>query len=60
MRPYPRSTFHGVELGGDVTLPIAFFRRTERPKYKKGDDGELTKTGEAGRASPGSRSPASR
>ena len=47
VRPYPRSTFHGVELGGDVTLPIAFFRRTPRPKYKKGDDGELTKTGES-------------
>ena len=47
VRPYPRSTFHGVELGGDITLPIAFFRRTDRPKYKKGDDGELTKTGES-------------
>lgn len=47
VRPYPRSTFHGVTLGGDVVLPIAFFRRTDRPKYKKGDDGDFTKTGES-------------
>lgn len=47
VRPYPRSTFHGVELGGEVTLPIAFFRTTDRPKYKKGDDGAFVKTGES-------------
>jgi hypothetical protein len=47
VRPYPRSTFHGVELGGDVTLPIAFFRRMDRPKYRKGDDGAFVKTGES-------------
>ena len=47
VRPYPRSTFHGVELGGDVALPIAFFRKTDRPKYKKGDDGAFVKTGES-------------
>jgi hypothetical protein len=47
VRPYPRSTFHGVELGGDVALPIAFFRRVDRPKYRKGDDGVFAKTGES-------------
>jgi L,D-transpeptidase-like protein len=47
VRPYPRSTFHGVEIGGDVALPIAFFRRIDRPKYKKGDDGVFVKTGES-------------
>ncbi len=47
VRPYPRSTFHGVEIGGDVALPIAFFRRMDRPKYKKGDDGAFVKTGES-------------
>ena len=47
VRPYPRSTFHGVELGESVALPIAFFRRIDRPKYRKGDDGVFTKTGES-------------
>ncbi|MEP7124184.1 MAG: L,D-transpeptidase, partial [Byssovorax sp.] len=47
VRPYPRSTFHGVEIGGDVALPIAFFRRIDRPKYRKGDDGAFAATGES-------------
>ena len=47
VRPYPRSTFHGVELGGEVTLPIAFFRRMDRPKYRKADDGTFARTTES-------------
>jgi hypothetical protein len=46
VRPYPRSTFHGVELGDEVALPIAFFRKMPRPKYAKGADGALAATGE--------------
>lgn len=46
IKTYPRSAFQGVALGQDVSLPIAFFRRNERPKYKKGADGTITPTGE--------------
>lgn len=46
VKPYPRSDFQGVELGGDVELPIAFFRRRERPKYKRGEGGEFVLSGE--------------
>ena len=47
VRPYPRSEFHGVELGAETALPIAFFRKTERPRYRRGDDGVFATTGEA-------------
>lgn len=47
VRPYPRAPFHGVELGSGVELPLAFFRKTERPKYKRGEGGEFVKTGES-------------
>src|SRR5262249_48910827 len=47
VRPYPRSTFRGVDLGGEVTLPLAFFRKTPRPKYTKSSDGAFQKTGES-------------
>ncbi|MRG96543.1 L,D-transpeptidase [Polyangium spumosum] len=43
---YPRSTFHGVTLGEDVKLPLAFFRQKPRAKWKTGDDGKLVKTDE--------------
>ncbi len=46
LKPYPHSSFHGVELGGDVTLPLAFFRVDARPKYRRGPDGAFTPTGE--------------
>jgi hypothetical protein len=46
IKPYPRSDFQGVELGGDVALPIAFFRRRERPKYKRAESGEFVLSGE--------------
>ena len=41
---YPRSPFHGVELGKDEQLPIAFFRKSAFPKYKRNDDGSFVKT----------------
>jgi hypothetical protein len=45
VRPYPRSEFHGVELGADVKLPLAFFRKHDRPKYTRGPDGAFVATG---------------
>jgi len=43
IRPYPKSHFSGVHLGGDVQLPLAFFQSKPRPKYTRGADG-FTKT----------------
>ncbi|HVY48844.1 MAG TPA: L,D-transpeptidase, partial [Minicystis sp.] len=34
VRPYPRSEFHGVELGHGEELPIVFFRRVDVPKLR--------------------------
>ena len=47
VRPYPRSKFQGVHLGRDVSLPIAFFRKTPRPKYTRSESGEIVATGES-------------
>lgn len=44
VRPYPRSLFHGVELSEEIRLPLAFFRKTARPKYKREADGSFVKT----------------
>lgn len=36
VKPYPRSSFQGVLLDGDAKrLPIAFFRKKDRPKYAR-------------------------
>lgn len=43
--PYPKVTFKGVELGGDVSLPLAFFRGKDRPEYALSPSGELSETG---------------
>jgi hypothetical protein len=45
-RPYPHSAFQGVKLDDNIKLPVAFFRKTERPQYKRTSDGEMVKTGE--------------
>jgi len=47
IRTYPRSQFKGVTLSDDVKLPIAYFRKTPRPKYKKDDAGAMVPTGES-------------
>ena len=44
--PYPRTEFKGVHLGGDVQLPLAFFRRIPRPKMKRDGD-HFSETGES-------------
>jgi hypothetical protein len=46
VKPYPKSMFHGLVLGKDAQLPLAFFRQKPRPKWKRGDDGRLAQTGE--------------
>lgn len=46
VKPYPRSSFHGIAIGGEVKLPLAFFRKIPRPKWKRGEDGKLVKTEE--------------
>ncbi|APR87408.1 Hypothetical protein A7982_12757 [Minicystis rosea] len=45
VKPYPRSEFHGVEIGTEAELPLAFFRKMDRPKYRRGADGTFEKTG---------------
>ncbi|MCC6214638.1 MAG: L,D-transpeptidase [Polyangiaceae bacterium] len=33
--PYPRVTFHGVELRDGVMLPLALFREADRPRHRR-------------------------
>jgi hypothetical protein len=46
LTPYPKVTFRGVQLGKEASLPLAFFRAKDRPKYAKGSAGDITATGE--------------
>ncbi len=46
VKPYPRSEFHGVELGHDASLPLAFIRKEARAKYRRAPDGAFSPTGE--------------
>lgn len=41
LRPYPRSSFQGVWLKDGRSLPLAFFRKTDRPKYQRGAGGRF-------------------
>jgi lipoprotein-anchoring transpeptidase ErfK/SrfK len=47
VRPFTRSSFHGTRLGGDVKLPLAWMRGTDKPQYKRLPSGALEKTGGA-------------
>jgi hypothetical protein len=47
VRPYPKSQFKGVFLDENVKLPIAFFRKTPRPKFKRDASGNMVPTGES-------------
>ena len=42
--PLPRYEFHGVELGKDAQLPLAFFRGKDRPKWRQ-EGSEFRETG---------------
>lgn len=47
VKPYPESPFHGVPIGGDITLPLAFVRSDAGAEIlRRGDDGALVTTGE--------------
>jgi len=43
--PYPEVTFHGVVLGRDARLPLAFFRGEDRPQQRRGAGGEFEPAG---------------
>lgn len=47
VKPYPHVEFQGVEIGKGVDLPLAFFRKMERPKHRRAADGTFEKTGES-------------
>lgn len=44
--PFDPIDFHGVALGGDVTLPLAFFKRGPHARYRRDASGRLAVTGE--------------
>jgi len=41
VRPFAPSAFRGVELGGDVKLPIAWIRKSDRPRFRVSESGEM-------------------
>lgn len=44
VKKYPRSAFHGVEIEGDVELPLAFVKRQGAYEYRIGPNGKLAPT----------------
>lgn len=46
VRPFRPSAFHGVRLGDDVKLPLAWMRKTPKSKHRRAASGDLEKTGE--------------
>lgn len=46
MRLFRRSTFHGVQLGAGVQLPIAWIRKSPKPRFRRAPDGTLSPTGD--------------
>ena len=47
VRPFRVSAFHGVEIGGDFQLPIAWTRGKPRTKFKRATDGRFVASSEA-------------
>ncbi len=45
--PFDRVAFHGVELGAERKLPLAFFKRGPHTKYRRGTRNRLTATDES-------------
>ncbi|HEY5954954.1 MAG TPA: L,D-transpeptidase [Polyangiaceae bacterium] len=43
--PYPVSRFHGLRLGVDAQLPLAFFRTHAVPRYRRTESGEFVAQG---------------
>jgi hypothetical protein len=46
VRPFRPSRFHGVKLGGELRLPIAYVRSKARPVYRLEPGGSVRPTGE--------------
>ncbi|MDI1428890.1 L,D-transpeptidase [Polyangium sorediatum] len=47
MRPFRRTAFHGVRLGSDVRLPLAWNRKQEPiPRYTRGENGKMVTAGQ--------------
>lgn len=46
IRPYPPIAFHGLALGKDAELPLAFFRIKSRPGFRRLPDGEFVPVAE--------------
>jgi len=44
--PFEPTDFHGVALGGEVSLPIAFFKHGPHARYQRDSAGRLAVTGE--------------
>src|SRR5450432_2554887 len=47
VRLYRSSSFAGVKLGDGVSLPIAWIRKSPRPKLSRAGDGRILPTGES-------------
>jgi hypothetical protein len=44
LRMYERSEFQGVHFERGAAYDLAFFRKQERPKYERGENGELSQS----------------
>jgi len=44
--PYPEITFHGVQLGRDVNLPVAFFRQPGSAHFRRSGPGKFERSAE--------------
>ncbi len=44
LRPYPQSSFHGVKLGQQARLPLAFFRSSDAQQFRRDASGAFTPT----------------
>jgi hypothetical protein len=47
VRPYPQVAFHGVELGAQIKLPLAFFRKNERRQFRRRGAGSFSAENES-------------
>jgi lipoprotein-anchoring transpeptidase ErfK/SrfK len=45
VRAFTASTFHGVRLGGDLRLPIAWMRSSPRPRHRRTASGAMALAG---------------
>jgi hypothetical protein len=46
MRPFRRTTFHGVALDATTPAPIGWFRKQPRARFRRGEGGKIAESGE--------------